>query len=140
MIRNKIINGILVGVIGGCLSCTAAFAYNATSVTIYANNSSATSAYIYCTSKIDGFGVNDSTSTDSLYYTLRFRNKYGIDSEAYSKLMKEGTGSMTSSGVQNWHNIFTGKVVLNGPGDYAVKLNPKGALAKGCYGAGKLVD
>ena len=38
MIRNKIINGILVGVIGGCLSCIAAFAYNATSVTIYANN------------------------------------------------------------------------------------------------------
>lgn len=70
-----------------CLTCTAAFAYDVISVTIYANNSSATSTYIYCTSKIDGFGANSDTSTNSLYYTLRFKDKHGFNNEAYSKLI-----------------------------------------------------
>lgn len=110
-----------------------------TSTTIYTNDSSASSTSIYCTGYIDGYGVNDKSSKRSLYYTLRKKNTIG-SSEVYSTLMSAGTGSMGASSVSQWATLFTQTTVMDGPGDYYIKLNPYGALATGCYGAGKLVD
>ncbi|MEE3393463.1 MAG: hypothetical protein VZR00_07225 [Lachnospiraceae bacterium] len=39
-----------------------------------------------------------------------------------------------------WGKLFEKKPVPDGPGNYYIKLNPKGALRGECYGAGKLVD
>ena len=136
-IFSKIMVGTLAFVAWGSAVVYAATA--PTSVTIYTNQSSATSTSIYCSGYIDGFGVNDDTSTNGLYYTLRFKEAIGT-SEAYSKLMKPGTGDMGSSSVNTWYTIFSQRTVMNGNGNYSVKLNPKGAYASGCYGAGKLVD
>ncbi len=123
-----------------CLFGTVAMAASSpASITIYTNDTSADSIAIYCSGYIDGFGVNDSSSTESLYYTLRVKKSVG-SSEVYSTLMAPGTGSMGASSVSTWSTLFTGKSVPDGPGDYFIRLNPKGALSKGCYGAGKLVD
>lgn len=133
----KLIVGIMVLTI---LMGIAAFAASSpTSVTIYTNDTSATSTGIYCDSYIDGFGVNDDTSTNNLYYTLRFKEFIGT-SEAYSSLMTPGTGDMGSSYVNTWATLFTQTTVMSGPGTYSVKLNPQGILQTGCFGAGKLVD
>ena len=133
----KLISAVMVAVM---FTSTVAFAASPpTSVTIYTNNSSATSTYIQCTGLIDGFGVNDDTSSRGLYYTLRYKTKVG-SSEAYSRLMPIGTGDMGSASVNTWETMFSQRTVFSGPGQYAVKLNPGGAWQSGCYGAGKLVD
>ncbi len=121
-----------------CVIGTASMAA-VTSVIIYTNNTSRDSTSIYCSSLIDGFGVNDASSTKGLYYTLRFESTLG-STEAYSRLMQPGTGSMGPSEVSSWSTLFTGKTVPSGNGNYFIRLNPQGALANGCYGAGKLVD
>lgn len=137
---NKCLKVIAIVAVMTCLFGTVAMAASSpTSVTIYTNNTSADSTSIYCSGYIDGFGVNDSTSSNSLYYTLRIKGTVG-SSESYSTLMAPGTGSMGSTSVSSWSTLFTGKSVPDGPGDYFIRLNPKGALGKGCYGAGKLVD
>ena len=51
-----------------------------------------------------------------------------------------GTVDMGSSSVNTWKTLFSQKSVMSGPGYYSIKLNPKGTLKSGCYGAGKLVD
>lgn len=139
-VKNKIAKFIVgVMVLTGLMGTAVFAASSPTSVTIYTNDTSATSTGIYCSSYIDGFGVNDKTSTNNLYYTLRFKETVGT-SEAYSQLMVPGTGSMGPSSVNTWSTLFTQKTVMSGPGTYSIKLNPQGALKTGCYGAGKLVD
>lgn len=123
-----------------CLFGTVAMAASSpASITIYTNDTSADSIAIYCSGYIDGFGVNDSSSTESLYYTLRIKKNVG-SLEVFSHLMAPGTGSMGASSVSTWSPLFSQKPVPDGPGSYFIRLNPKGALRKGCYGAGKLVD
>lgn len=140
MLKNKLGKLVLGVMLSVSMTGTLVHAASApTSVTIYTNDSSATSTGIYCSSYIDGYGVNDDTSTNDLYYTLRFKEKIGT-SEAYSKLMTPGTGDMGSANVNSWATLFSQTTVMSGPGTYSVKLNPKGALKTGCYGAGKLVD
>lgn len=140
MLKNKLSKLALGVVLSISMMGTLAYAASApTSVTIYTNNSSATSTGISCSGYIDGFGVNDDTSTNNLYYTLRFKERIGT-SEAYSKLMTPGTGDMGSATVNSWSTMFSQQTVMSGPGTYSVKLNPEGALKTGCYGAGKLVD
>lgn len=140
MLKRKIGKAIVgVMVLVGLMGTSVFAASSPTSVTIYTNDSSATSTGIYCSSYIDGYGVNDDTSTNNLYYTLRFKETVGT-SEAYSQLMSPGTGDMGSSSVNTWATMFTQTTVMSGPGTYSIKLNPQGALKTGCYGAGKLVD
>ncbi|MEE3393277.1 MAG: hypothetical protein VZR00_06845 [Lachnospiraceae bacterium] len=73
--------------------------------------------------------MNDDTSTNNLYYTLRFKKKVGT-TEAYSRFMSPGTGDMGSATVNSWSNILSKRTVMNGPGLYSIKLNPEGALKK----------
>lgn len=140
MLKNKLGKLALGVMLSASMMGTLVYAASApTSVTIYTNNSSATSTGISCSGYIDGYGVNDDTSTNNLYYTLRFKERVGT-SEAYSQLMTPGTGDMGSSTVNSWATMFSQQTVMNGPGTYSVKLNPQGALKTGCFGAGKLVD
>lgn len=140
MFKGKIKKLFSIVLVLACFASTAVMAASSpTSVTIYTTNTSATSSGIYCSSYIDGFGVNDDESENNLYYTLRFKETVGT-SEAFSKLMTPGTGDMGSASVNTWATMFTQKTVFSGPGTYSVKLNPEGALKSGCYGAGKLVD
>ena len=140
LLKNKAVKAIAGAVILSCIMGGNVYAASSpTSVVIYSNDSSATSTSINCTGYIDGYGVNDVSSTISLYYTLRKKEVIG-SSEAYSHLMSAGTGKMASGQVSKWATIFTQTAVMSGPGEYFIKLNPHGAMTNGCYGAGKLVD
>lgn len=121
-----------------CLMITVAYSYTVTSVTIYTDWTTADSTAIACTSLIGGYGANDISSTNSLYYTLRKETTLG-DKEVYSYLMAAGTGAKSGSTV-TWETLFTGSTVPSGDGNYFIRLNVKGAFAKGCNGAGKLID
>lgn len=117
---------------------TVAYSYTVTSVTIYTEWATADSTAIACTSLIDGYGANDISSKNSLYYTLRKETTLG-DKEVYSYLMAAGTGSKSGNSV-TWETLFTGKTVPSGDGNYFIRLNVKGVNTKGCDGAGKLID
>lgn len=131
---------ITIAAIISCMFGTVAMAASSpTSVTIYTNKTSVDSTSIYCSGYIDGYGVNDSSSSNSLYYVLRFKQSVG-SKKSYSKLMAPGTGSMGSTSVSSWSTLFTKKSVPDGSGNYFIRLNPHGATSTGCYGAGKLVD
>lgn len=72
VIKNKAVKAIAGAVILSCIMGGNVYAASSpTSVVIYSNDSSATSTSINCTGYIDGYGVNDVSSTRSLYYTLR---------------------------------------------------------------------
>ena len=72
LLKNKAVKAIAGAVILSCIMGGNVYAASSpTSVVIYSNDSSATSTSINCTGYIDGYGVNDVSSTRSLYYTLR---------------------------------------------------------------------
>lgn len=136
---NKLLKVVAIVVVMTCIFGTVAMAAPTVSVTIYSSDTSADSISLYCSNLIDGFGVNDKSSTNDLYYTLRKEGVIG-SSEVLSILMKPGTGSMGKSSVSSWYTLFTGLLVPDGSGYYFIRLNPKGLFGKDSYGAGKLVD
>lgn len=102
LLKNKAVKAIAGAVILSCIMGGNVYAASSpTSVVIYSNDSSATSTSINCTGYIDGYGVNDVSSTRSLYYTLRKKEVIG-SSEAYS----HHVGGNRENGI--WTSIEVG--------------------------------
>lgn len=79
LLKNKAVKAIAGAVVLSCIMGGNVYAASSpTSVVIYSNDRSATSTSINCTGYIDGYGVNDASSTRSLYYTLRKKKQLEV--------------------------------------------------------------
>lgn len=115
------------------LSTVSVFAANGESVTahISASERSATSNAIWnCQNKLELYGSNYSTSSNSLYVQCYEQRNLAVDLKQKQMLLDKG---------KNKSIIWTLSAYDEGSKNY-VKLNPEGALKKGCNGKGTLYD
>lgn len=102
------------------------------SATISSNQTSAesTNAIWNCQGALELDGSNKKNSTNSLYVQCYEQRNKTVDRKETEFLISKG-----NSDSQRWTlNSY------NSGRSYYVKLNPKGALKKGCNGSGTLYD
>lgn len=130
---NQIVNAVLCVMLIMLLSTVSVFAANGESVTAHISSSerSATSNAIWnCQNKLELYGSNYSTSSNSLYVQCYEQRNLAVDLKQKQMLLDKG---------KNKSIIWTLSAYDEGSKNY-VKLNPKGALKKGCNGKGTLYD
>ncbi|WP_127836955.1 hypothetical protein [Clostridium prolinivorans] len=113
---------------------TSAYASGTVSIAIYKDKTGADSISQYCSSFVDGYGFNDKSSERALWYEI-YRSVTGPDQRVdyLCSKMAPSTGTNTKfKQVINQEKVSAG--------NYYVHLDPDGALTKGCWGAGNLVD
>lgn len=101
-------------------------------VSIQSNQTSASSARAIwnCQGKMQLSGKNKASSTNSLYVQCYEQRNNSMDRKEQEMLV-----NVNKSDSYKWNlsSYNSGKA-------YYVKLNPKGALSKGCNGSGTLYD
>ncbi|WP_129725000.1 hypothetical protein [Xylanivirga thermophila] len=130
---NQTINAVLCVMVIMLLSTASVFAANGQSVTahITASQSSATSNAIWnCQNKLELYGSNYSTSSNKLYVQCYEQRNYAVDLRQKQMLLDKGESRSIIWTLSNYDE---------GSNNY-VKLNPYGALSKGCNGKGTLYD
>lgn len=117
LLKNKAVKAIAGAVILSCIMGGNVYAASSpTSVVIYSNDRSATSTSINCTGYIDGYGVNDVSSTRSLYYTLRKKGNW-----KFRGIFSSYVGGNRENGI--WTSIEVGNHIYAGSSHEWARVN-----------------